>query len=199
MDQQSMTQHYRSQFGEDRWLDANWSSLKLPDVGYFVEFGSGDGTYLSNTYWLQHAKNWNGLLIDGDPRNKGSRDGCDFVRAVIGDGSVVSFGLHLTETYLSGVNRKSPRRREVRSVPLSELLREHRVDRVDLISIDTEGTELECWRTLDLNRWRPTIAIIELETWRVSNRANEITAAMSVDGYDLLHRTQVNGIYRSRD
>lgn len=190
-----MSEHYRSQFGEDRWLDAHWSELRLPDVGFFVEFGSGDGEYLSNTYWLQHEKKWTGLLIDGDPRNNGSRPGVRFVRAVVGDGSIVSFGLHLTETYLSGVNRSSPRRYDVKSVPLRELFVEHHVERVDLISIDTEGTELECWRTLDLARTRPRVAIIETETWRVSDRTREIIDAMKLDGYSLAYKTQVNGIF----
>jgi hypothetical protein len=56
---------------------------------------------------------------------------------------------------------------------------------------------LEAWRTLDLNRWRPTIAIVELYTWMLPDQSAEIIAGMKADGYKLIHRTEANGIFKS--
>jgi FkbM family methyltransferase len=187
--------NYRSQFGEDRWIEKNWSSLWLPDHGTFVEFGAGDGVHFSNTYWLEKDRGWNGLLIEPDPRTEIKDRTAIIERCVIGTGAV-AFGLHPTDAYLSGILRDSPNRMEVEAVPLSALLLKHHITRVDLISIDTEGTEVEAWRTLDLNIWRPTVAIIELYTWKLSDRSHEILDMMKADGYRLMHRTECNGIFR---
>jgi FkbM family methyltransferase len=192
-----MSEFYRSQCEEDRWLDQNWAALGLPDVGFFVEFGAGDGVTFSNSLWLEQAKGWQGLLIEADPRNVVKDRTAPVERCAVGPAGKISFCLHPTDSFLSGVRRERGQRIEVESVPLTEILRRREVDRVDLISIDTEGTELEAWRTLDLNRWRPTIAIVELYTWQLPDQSAEIIAGMKADGYKLIHRTEANGIFKS--
>ncbi len=186
---------YQSQHGEDKWIEKNWADLWLPDRGIFVEFGAGDGVHLSNTYFLEKHHGWTGLLIEADPRTEIKDRTAIIERCVIGDGTV-AFGLHPTDAYLSGILRDSPNRMEVEAVSLSALLLKHHISRVDLISIDTEGTEVEAWRTLDLNVWRPTVAIIELYTWKLADRSEEIIDMMTTDGYQLMHRTECNGIFR---
>jgi FkbM family methyltransferase len=187
--------NFKSQFGEDAWLDANWVKLGLPDVGFFVEFGAGDGVHFSNTYWLEMDRGWTGLLIEPDPRNVVNRANVE--RAAVGPSGMVSFGLHPTDGYLSGIRRETPERIEIELVPLSDILRRREIAKVDLISVDVEGTELEAWRTLDLNVWRPQIAIIELYTWQLPDQSKEIIAAMRDDGYRLIHRTEANGIFKN--
>jgi FkbM family methyltransferase len=199
-----MSEHYRSQHGEDEWIDRHWSELGLPDVGYFVEFGAADGERFSNTYWLEHAKGWSGLLIDADPRHVITcRPKSVFERCAIGPRASVEFG-QCEEPQLSGtLRRPKDYKTEVRAInmiqveqyPLSVLLDRHRVDSVDVISIDTEGTELDAWRTLDLSRWRPRVAIIELITWGLRNSSGKIIRRMEIDGYRLAERTYHNGIF----
>jgi FkbM family methyltransferase len=191
-----MSEHFRSQFKEDAWLAKNWPKLGLPDRGFFVEFGAGDGVHFSNTYWLEHDKGWTGLLIEPDPRNVVNRPGIPVERACVGPVGTASFCLHPTDGYLSGELRTEGERIEIPRLPLSDILRKHEVERVDLISIDTEGTELAAWRTLDLNRWRPTIAIIELYTWQLPDTSRETIAAMRADGYEMVGRTEGNGIFK---
>lgn len=191
-----MSEFFRSQFREDVWLSSHWRRTGLPDKGFFVEFGAGDGVHFSNTYWLEKARGWTGLMVEPDPRNVVNRPGIPVERAVVGPAGVASFGLHPTDGYLSGKLRDTPERIDIPSVPLSDILRKHNVERVDLISIDTEGTEIEAWRTLDLNVWRPTIAIIELYTWQLPDKSAEIIAAMREDGYEMIKRTSGNGIFK---
>ena len=196
-----MTDPKQSQCGEDSWLESNWPHLDLPDRdGFFVELGAGDGIYLSNTFWLEQVKGWRGLLIEGDPRNVVKpRDGCIVERAIIGPPGVVSFGLHPTDTYLSGVAVKAPSRFEAQTRTLSDVLTQHEIARVDLISIDVEGNEIEVWKTLDLRRWRPTVAIVELHTWKLPDRSEEVIAVMREDGYEMIYQTALNGIFKARN
>lgn len=189
---------FYSQCDEDRWLSENWQKTGLPEVGFFVELGAGDGYHLSNTLWLEESKGWSGLLIEGDPRNVVKPRARSIVeRAIVGPAGPVSFGLHPTDAYLSGVNRGTMERVETNARPLSDIFRQHAIDRVDLISIDVEGSELEVWRTIDLNVMRPTLAIIELYTWKLADRSAEIIRAMTADGYEMIHRTDLNGIFRN--
>lgn len=202
---EAMTQ-FVSQHLEDEWLAHNWPELGLPEHGFFVEFGAADGVKFSNTYWLEKEKGWQGLLCEPDPRHViNDRDNCTIERVAIGPPGEITLG-QTKDPFLSGSLRKpSEYESEIRAVseitvaqvPLSFLLEKHRIPQVDLISIDTEGTEFEAWRTLDLTRWRPTIAIIELITWGLPNKSKGIIAAMKNDGYELMERTHHNGIFRS--
>lgn len=194
--------HFTSQCGEDEWLAANWQKLGLPERGFFVEFGAADGVSTSNTYWLEKAKGWRGLLCEADPRNylkliECGRGSSILEQVAIGPAGVASFGLDTNDPCLSGILRDSTERIEIASVPLSDVLNRLDINRVDLISIDTEGTELEAWRTLDLTRWRPRVAIIEYNSWGISNDLAPVKAQLEADGYELLKTTRYNAIFRS--
>lgn len=187
---------YVAQNLEDKWISDNWDKLNLPEQGFFVELGAGDGVTLSNTYWLEVTKGWYGLLIEPDPRHKivdRSRSIKDF--SFIGPAGEVKLGWS-ESPFLSGQLRASPIRIPMQAIPLSDILCKHRIEKVDLISIDTEGTEMDVWKTLDLNRWRPQIAIIELVTEELPDHSEDIIAAMKDDNYSLVHRTTHNGIFR---
>lgn len=195
---------FAAQHGEDKWLCDHWAELRLPEFGFFVEFGAGDGVYLSNTYWLEHSKGWHGLLCEPDPRNViRDRPHSMIEHIAIGPRGVAKLGCP-DDPYLSGTRRttdasqKAVRAQhviEVPMLPLSEVLDKYGVDGIDVISIDTEGTELEAWRTLNLKRWRPRLVIIELMTWGLPDNSREIVAALAADNYQMIHRTHHNGIF----
>jgi FkbM family methyltransferase len=197
---------FASQHGEDSWLCDHWGLLRLPDYGFFVEFGAGDGKYISNTWWLEKYRGWHGLLCEPDPRSADKiteREHSIIERVAVGTQGTTRLGC-TEDPYLSGMLRTADAPRavvraqsfiDVPSVPLSNLLEKYGVEGIDLISIDTEGTELESWRTLNLKRWRPRVAIIELITWGLPDASEEIITAMNEDGYTLVKRTFHNGIF----
>jgi FkbM family methyltransferase len=49
----------------------------------------------------------------------------------------------------------------VQADTLSHLLEKHGVERIDLLSLDVEGAELEVLRGLDFERWRPRLILME--------------------------------------
>ena len=199
------THYYRAQCGEDRWIEQNFTKLGLPSLGTFVEYGAGDGEEFSNTYWLEHVRGWNGLLAEPDPRHViAGRPRSKIERLAVGPMRTLRMGLTV-DPFLSGAARvgmpkHSPIHErlnvveeiDVEQVPLSDLLVKHGIEQLDVLSIDTEGTELESWRTLDLNRWKPRLLIIEHDTWALRNDKSTLLAELAKDGYLLVHETIFN-------
>ena len=70
---------FYSQMGQDKWV----SEAVFPGVrdGFFVDVGSGEGTFMSNTKALEE-KGWRGICIDAFPRRMENRT-CQVVRAVV--------------------------------------------------------------------------------------------------------------------
>jgi FkbM family methyltransferase len=54
---------YYSQTGQDEWVD---DFFKQKENGYFIEVGAYDGIQLSNTYFFEKYRKWNGLCIEAD-------------------------------------------------------------------------------------------------------------------------------------
>lgn len=50
---------------------------------------------------------------------------------------------------------------EVDTLPLTQVLDEHGIDRVDLLHIDTEGHDHEVLMSLDFGRYKPTVVLFE--------------------------------------
>lgn len=166
-----MTHH--SQVGQDRILDEEiFCSLR---GGVFVDIGAHDGSTYSNTLFFEKYRGWTGVCIEPIPdifqRLKATRS-CVCVCACVGDhdGECDFLRVHSSRVdteMLSGVlDQYDPRhlyrverevaetagRKEMLKVPvrtLDSILREHHIDRVSYISIDTEGSELAILRTID--------------------------------------------------
>src|SRR4029450_7805736 len=70
---------FYSQMGQDIWV----SETVFPGVnnGFFLDVGSGDGTYMSNTKALEQ-KGWTGICIDAFPRNMQDRT-CQIFKEVV--------------------------------------------------------------------------------------------------------------------
>ena len=68
---------FYSQTGEDKWV----SEAVFPGVknGFFLDVGSGDGTFISNTKALEQ-RGWTGICIDAFPRNMQDRAPAKFLK-----------------------------------------------------------------------------------------------------------------------
>ena len=183
-----------SQFGEDVFI---LRRLPLPTKGTFVEVGAYDGLASSNTKGFEE-EGWNGLCIEADPliaqacrRNRnclvlssgiGSRPGRQTFWVNPNDRGTSSLKPHLGWT---------PTTIEVR--PLLDVLKNLALTQIDLLSIDTEGTELDVWDSI--GPIRPPIVIMEFWTQPDAPRDKEIVDRMNRDGYEEVHRTEANLIF----
>jgi len=186
------------QFGEVEWVVKN---LPLPGCGYFVEVGACDGVELSNTCYFERTMGWKGLLVEPDPRSVSKilrqRTCLLDTRAAGRRAGTASFGLHSDPAW-SGIDRPVPggTRLDVVVASLTQILLDHSAPPViDLLSIDTEGTELDVWAGLDKSLFRPTIVIVEFDTAELKRDPAGVAAAFEADGYVLRHTTRINHIF----
>jgi len=146
----------KSQLRQDLFV---LSVLNFKRAGFFVEFGATDGVTLSNTYLLEKEFGWRGILAEParcwhkDLRS--NRSGIIENRCVWRDSnSVLSFNeaeaseLSTINSYTDADSRADARRKgeryDVRTISLTDLLDQNKAPRrIDYLSIDTEGSELE--------------------------------------------------------
>ncbi|GAA0426228.1 hypothetical protein Acor_54860 [Acrocarpospora corrugata] len=190
---------FHAQWGEDRWLAEH---ANLPERGVFVDVGAGDGVRGSNTlYW--ERRGWTGLCVDADPRNQQSLAGrtCRTAScAVASQPGPRTFSMYGPRPSLSGLAVAGPDYRPitVECRPLAALLADAGIGKIDLLSIDVEGTELDVWDSFDHHRHHSRIVIIEYSEEQRGRNAAEIKRHLG-PRYEQIHRTPSNLILRSRE
>ena len=149
------------------------------DNGTCVEVGAYDGVTYSNTYYLEQ-RGWQCILVEPSP------EACRSIRqrrkAMLFEGAASSQKGTLRLTVGSGGDHAGAfssvvrpvmtqatirrygggyRELEVACLPLDEILANFGVSRVDFVSIDVEGHELDVLKGFALERYRPRLLIIE--------------------------------------
>lgn len=185
-----------SQLGQDLWVLERTGYKR---DGFFVEFGATDGVLLSNTFVLEKHFGWNGLLAEPNPeyfaelqKNRSSKtlDTCiagrtgDEVEFVMAD----EFGG--IKEYI-GRDRHAHRRASYAELPealltlttlsLDDFLKQNKAPkRIDYISVDTEGNELDILSAFPFESW-------DVRMWSVEHNFTEdrekIFELMSSYGY----------------
>ena len=138
--------------------------------GYYVDVGSGDGVFVSNTKLLDDM-GWKGVWIDPFPTNMSSRT-CQMFRQPVFSvtGKKVSFrdaGLMGGIAKTMGATAGDPQVQQSRLVDfttatLDEILEKaHAPRHIDFMSVDVEGAEYEVLRGLSLDKYQVQAFVIE--------------------------------------
>lgn len=53
------------------------------------------------------------------------------------------------------------------------------------------------WNSLDLTRWKPTLAIVELVTYGLPDISEQVVSLVVNSGYTMIHQSVHNGIFKS--
>ena len=137
--------------------------------GYFVEFGATDGLTLNNSWLLEKAFGWSGILAEPARmwrdvlQNSGrtARLEFDCVWSKTGETlrfSEASWGELSTLEQFQGSDGNQRRRTgtyPVQTASLNDLLVRHDAPReMDFLSIDTEGSEYDILKAFDFERYR---------------------------------------------
>ena len=201
----------RAQYGEDLLLAEHFAGR---ETGTYVEVGAHDGLQNSNTF-LFERRGWTGVLVEPDPVTASdcaaNRPGSRVVQAAaVGPGAPPEVTFERSE--LSDHSSLSLDRRHLRkledltgsrstesiTVPaatLSTIAHEAGLDRIDFVTIDVEGHEMQVLEGFDLRRWRPDFVIVERNyLWPVPR----LLAHMYRHGYRYLRTTGVNDWYVER-
>jgi FkbM family methyltransferase len=199
---------YYSQHGEDFILDLIFADQS---TGFFVEVGCIDGCRFSNTLMFEE-RGWKGLCveahagyIDALQENRPNSiichcavgeenaDGVPFYANDRGSLSTLdqsreeefrsSFG-----EYFSGFDQQTVDKRR-----LDRLFEEHDVpDRIDFLSLDIEGYEVEALAGMDLTTYRPRVLVVESDTSGHERRLDNILVPA---GYEKRFRLHQNVFY----
>jgi len=161
-----------SQMSQDLWVLYRTSSRTK---GFFVEVGSCHPSNLNNTFLLESTYAWDGILIEPNPHMadllRAQRKSLVLERAVA-DGDMIQ--LHISEnpefsSTESQLSKETHRLHEptgevilVKCSTLTDLLIESGCPpRFDFLSLDIEGGELFALKSLDLDRFRPSLISVE--------------------------------------
>lgn len=197
---------FHSQFGEDRYIAEN---INLPKEGTFIDVGAGHPTFLSNTYFFE-KNGWNGVCIDADPTQaellRRDRKQVEEV-AISAEEGELEFSLAATPEYSSTFHEKDykglvkiPFKDTVRvpTLRLETVLEKYHIDKIDILDIDVEGTELEVWKTFEYQKHQPKVVIIEYYTYGLksnSDNSKKIKDFFADLPYRLVHTTCTNLIF----
>lgn len=173
---------YFSQVGQDKFL--NEEIFKNKEHGVFIDIGAHDGISYSNSYYFERNLKWNGICIEPNPivfeklkRNRICKtiNGCIYKWNGSVDFLVVKGPAEMLSGIFSEYDKKHLRRinleikqrggskeiKKIKSFILDDLLSENNIGDVDLLTIDTEGSELNILKTIDFSKRRFSVICVE--------------------------------------
>ena len=230
------TRDKRSQMGEDLFVRKEFfcdvcppahlvhpvppsGSLEAGQRSY-VEIGALDGLKYSNTFLLEHALGFGGVLIEGHPINAkklaryrgagglfqwGQRGRNHIVREAVcsGRGTLTYTGLPGLGT-AGGIEQMAPGYKAawksrfkhnftVPCRPIGEMIRGAGLKHVDFFSLDVEGAELIVLQTFD---WSVTVGVWVIEADGHSRHKDAAVKALLLEhGYGLYAKRGMNEVY----
>jgi hypothetical protein len=169
--------------------------LQLPEQGTFFEVGAYDGKLFSNTLAFEE-KGWTGVCVEPNLRKAAEARAN---RSCVVFACAAGLGFGTNPLYIRPEDQTHSTTRVGQAwpteltlvLPLRFLF--ERLFIPDLLSIDTEGTELDVWESVGW--FRPRILIIEHLTEPGPSRAEHIVRCLKVDGYEKVHQTEANLIF----
>lgn len=179
--------------------------------GYFVEVGANDPTNHGSQSWhLENKLDWHGVLIEPVPemaeKCRESRPNSILFECVCVDSDHVN---KLTLFIPQSINNKENlysksaigkniddgnyslhKEISVQARTLNSILLEANANSIDLLSIDVEGAELEVLLGLNLNRYQPSLILLEdKHLYLIKHKY------LKKNGYHLVKRTRQNCWY----
>lgn len=161
---------FYSQQNEDKILYDKYLNY---ENGFFIELGAMDGRKYSNTLFFEEKLKWNGVLIEPTDQYKQlikNRPHCfNFNYAIseiegevefLGNGALGGMIHTMNDGHKYGWKLNETEPYKVKSIPISKVIKDLNIFRVDLFSIDVEGGELEVLKTFD---WSIPVYIILIE------------------------------------
>jgi len=148
--------------------------FKNKSNGFYVDVGCQNPISNNNTYLLYKSKNWNGMNIDLDKKNI---DLFNLIRKRdININAAVSSGNFKKKIYFyhskSAINTiekkisliqkaKVKKVIDVDTVTLDQLLLKNNINKIDFLSVDVEGHEMDVLNGFNINKYSPKIVVIE--------------------------------------
>ena len=150
--------------------------------GFFLDVGASHYQKDSTTYYLEKNLGWRGIAIDALEEFRSDyerfRKGTQFFAFFVTNRAELpkEFYVYTRDTRISSGSvdqlRSLPRVKEryisktqVPSITLNRLLSAQGVHKVDFVSMDIEGSEPDALEGFDIERYRPELVCIEVQSY----------------------------------
>lgn len=182
-------------------------------IGHYLDVGAHDGVHLSNTYHF-YQRGWRGINIEPHPHwyarlTDARHEDINLQCAVDSVTHLQPAPFHATDVGAYGGLRLTDamRQRAAHEIPqsgapftgyheikvrvrsLRDILAQHRLPTLDLVSIDVEGIEPDVIEGFPFEQYKPRVFIVE------RNNPHEVEALLTAQGYVCAQVVGVNGIY----
>lgn len=202
----------RCQYGEEQVI-LDYFGRKRD--GLVVDVGAGDGVTYSNSRFLIRDYGWRGVLIEPDPESFGKLGRLYTpaewpvlinAGAAAAEGVAMLYPSEMASTFMEDWKAHSERVAavkygqpvSVRTAPLTVLLDEipepRRPTRIDFLSVDCEGMDLEVLRSLDLVRY--PVELLCYESGEGAGTDSEFARYLSGAGFVFHANTRGNTFWR---
>ena len=179
--------------------------------GFYIEIGASDGITLSNTYLLATKYNWKGICVEPIPKNfellcKNRPYAACCNNAVYNESNKeVIFDIANNDDLLSGINSHIDCHKNsvdnnktqiiVTTITLNDLLEKYNAPLfIDYMSLDTEGSELEILKSVDLTKY--IFGLIDVEHNFIEPRRSQIRELLESNGYIFIKENQWDDCYK---
>ena len=197
-----------SQIGQDLAVVKFYTHKKN---GYYVEIGANDGITLSNTYLLGIKYNWKGICVEPIPKNfellckNRPFAKCSNNAVYIESNKEVIFDIANNNDLLSGISEHIDCHKKtvdnnktqiiVTTITLNDLLEKYNAPLfIDYMSLDTEGSELEILKSVDLTKY--IFGLIDIEHNFIEPRRSQIRELLCSNGYTYIKENQWDDCYK---
>jgi FkbM family methyltransferase len=160
--------------------------------GFYIEAGAFDGILQSNTKFLEEEYGWTGILIDANPniidKLKNNRPNNIIINKCLVEKNYNNNTIKFALDYgpMASVNNirnlEDASLIDVETDTLENILDYLDIKKIDFMTVDTEGYELEVLDGLNLNKFRPTYILVEV----YEEKKNIIISFMESNNYILL-------------
>lgn len=162
-----------SQFGEDFFLRCEFKDI---NQGFFVDVGAFHPYKFSNMHYLR-SKGWKGINIEPQPSNfkilsKHTGD-INLNLAVASKPGVCRFRLDGVCSSLVEDDAKGENIIEVKTKRLDEVLDDYCREKIDLLSVDCEGFDIDVLASNNWEKYRPSIVMVEDHSMELNSEVDE--------------------------
>lgn len=198
-------QYSYSLFGEDNIIKIYIKQLlNKTTPGFYLDIGCNDPIIMSNTFGL-YCDGWRGVAIDANieliKKFKKTRPNDIVICAAISDESkeltfyefenhlVSTMDKELYERWIKDSIWKFHSERKVQTQTLNSIIEQYNLkdQEIDLLCVDVEGHDINVLKSVDLNKYRPKLIIVEALDFDIYNFSkNEVCNYLEQKNYTFL-------------
>jgi len=195
---------YYSQYLQDIFVDfVFFNSTKS---GYFIDIGAYDGIKFSNSFYFEKNKNWKGVCVEPNKqifKKLEHHRNCKLINGVISDidGKVDYLRVEGEGEMLSGIVNNFAKKHidridesvvkfggeknveTVESYSIASVIKSYKINQISLLSIDTEGSEIQILNSFPFEKIRPKVILVEN-----NYRSKEFSDLLQTKGYHFCFR-----------